>query len=286
MTVTLLDGGATVTDTTSSREGYWLGYRQAEQERLGQQAEQLAHEAVRLFDEIGVPESARILEIGCGPRGCLDLLAERVGPTGRVVGIEVSEEAVDFARAFVAERGLSNVEVMCGDARATGLDRESFDVVTSRLVLVNVPHPEEIVREAVALARPGGAVAFHEIDFVAVLCDPPSRAFTALVDLFVTFTRSNGNDLYIGRRLHRLLREAGLVDVRTHPIVHAHPPGDPRRPILLQFIENVRERVVAQDLITESELDDLKAEATRHLDDPETLVYIGPYVQVWGRKPV
>ena len=69
---------------------YVLGYRQAEQHRSQCQAEQLAHESARLFDEIGIPEGARVLEIGCGPRGCLDLLSARVGASGRVVGVETA----------------------------------------------------------------------------------------------------------------------------------------------------------------------------------------------------
>ena len=78
----------------ASGNHYVLGYRQAEQERLQRQAEELGHESARLFDEIGIPEGARVLEIGCGPRGCLDLLSARVGASGRVVGVEISADAV------------------------------------------------------------------------------------------------------------------------------------------------------------------------------------------------
>src|SRR6185503_505892 len=103
-----------------------------------------------------------------GPQGCLDLLSERVGPSGTVVGVERSEEAVALAQRFVAERGLRNVQVLHGDARSSSLPKASFDLVTARLVLVNVPNPEQIVSEAVALVRPGGVVAFHEVDWVAM----------------------------------------------------------------------------------------------------------------------
>ena len=53
---------------------YFLGYRQAEQERLQRQALELAPEAQWLFDQIGVQSGARVVEIGCGPQGCLELL--------------------------------------------------------------------------------------------------------------------------------------------------------------------------------------------------------------------
>jgi ubiquinone/menaquinone biosynthesis C-methylase UbiE len=145
-------------------EQYVLGYRRAEQERLQRQAEQLADEASWLFDQIGVAPGASVVEIGCGPQGCLELLSERVGPTGRVLGIERSPDAVDLAQHMARERSLGNVEVLCRDGRDTGLPRDAFDLVTARLVLVNIPEPREIVAEAVALTRPGGWVAFHEAD--------------------------------------------------------------------------------------------------------------------------
>src|SRR5262245_4293431 len=134
---------------------YLLGHRQAEQERLQQQAQQLAQESSWLFDQIGVALGSRVVEIGCGPHGCLDLLSARVGASGTVVGVERNTEAVALARKMVSERALANVEVLEGDARATGLPRASFDLATMRFVLVNVPQPEEIVAEAAALVRPG-----------------------------------------------------------------------------------------------------------------------------------
>jgi SAM-dependent methyltransferase len=264
---------------------YVLGYSQLEQERLQRQAEQFSDESARLFDEIGISDGARVLEIGCGPRGCLDLLSTRVGGSGRVVGVEISPELVALAKGFVTERGLGNVEVIAGDARSTGLPDASFDLVTARLVLVNIPRPEQVVSQAVALARPGGAVAFHEVDGAAFMCDPPSHAWTTALQLFNAVNEKNGNDFYLGRRLPRLLRDAGLVDVHVHPIVLVHPPGHPRRNLVVDFVDNFNEQILALDLIAEDDLRHLKQDLASHLDDPDTVVFDGPYIQAWGRKP-
>ena len=263
---------------------YVLGYRQAEQRRLQEQAQQLAHESTWLFDQIGLARGAQVVEIGCGPHGCLELLSKRVGPSGRVVGVERSADAVVLARTLVVERGLANVEVLEGDARTTGLARGSFDVVTARLVLVNVPQPERIVAEAAALVRPGGWVAFHEADYVCHICDPPLDAWTNLVELLARYSRENGIDPFIGRKLPRLLREAGVMDVRVNPIVHVYPPGHGRRNILLDFAENLSERMLAQGLVDERELTEMKGSLARHLANPDTLVVSHLFFQAWGRK--
>jgi len=269
----------------TAAEQYALGYRQLEHQRLQRQAEQLSPEADWLFNEIGIAKGTTVLEIGCGPRGCLDLLSARVGPSGRVVGVELSPAAVELAQDFLTKQGLKNVEVLIGDARALDLAEESFDLVTSRLVLVNIPEPEQMIATAMALTRPGGVVAYHEIDFAAVMCDPPSQAWATLWDLYLTVSAKNGNDYYLGRRLPRMLRQAGLVDVRLRPIMHAHPLGDPRRNLALDFADNFKDRIVAMDLATEKEVDELKRAVAAHLDDPETAVFFGPYIQAWGRKP-
>src|SRR6516164_4963578 len=132
-------------------EQYVLGYRDAELERLKRQRARLASDSSWLFDQLGPLDGARVLEIGCGPHGCLDQLSRRVGPAGSVVGVERSPEAVVLAKKMVASEGLTNVEVLERDARSTGFPRASFDLVTSRLLLVNIPRPEQVIFEAVAL---------------------------------------------------------------------------------------------------------------------------------------
>jgi SAM-dependent methyltransferase len=190
-----------------------------------------------------------------------------------------------MARGLIEERGLTNVEVLCRDARSTGLPRGTFDLATSRLVLVNVPDPRAIVAEAIALVKPGGYVAFHEADWIAHVCDPPLDAWTKIVDLFVAYSQSAGIDPYIGRKTPRLLREAGLENVAVNAFVHAYPHGHTRHNILLDFTNNLTDRLLAGEFVSAPELDDLKTALRRHLDDPGTLVVSHVYIQGWGRKP-
>jgi len=132
---------------------YVLGYSPAEQRRLQQQAGELADESAWLFDQIGISEGCHVVEIGCGPQGCLELLSGRVGAKGSVIGVELSGDAVELALQFLSNRGIKNVEVRQGNGSDTRRPREYFDLATSRLVLVNIPEPEKIVTEMAALVR-------------------------------------------------------------------------------------------------------------------------------------
>ena len=216
----------------------------------------------------------------------LDLLAERVGSTGHVIGVERNRESVAIAKRFVADRALNNVAVLEGDASATGLPEASFDFVHARLVLVNVPHVDAVVQEMIRLARPGAVVVSHEADYLPHLCDPPLRAWDRLFEVFREYSTTNGIDLFVGRRTHRLFRYAGLTDIEVYPVIHVYPHGHNRRAIFWDFLESARDRILEQELITESEFCELTAELKEHLDRPDTLVVSHLFFQVWGRKPI
>jgi SAM-dependent methyltransferase len=263
---------------------YFLGYSEDEQIRLERQADELAADSQMLFDRVGIAHGARVIEMGCGPRGCLELLSHRVGRSGHVVGLECNAEQVARARRFVAKRGLVNVDVLQGDASTTGLPDGAFDVAAARLVLVNVPQPEAIVAEMVRLVRPGGHVLLHEADCIAhLMCDPPLPAWHRLFDLLNRLASLHGIDRFIGRKVPRLLRQAGLLDVQVQPLMHAYPPGHGRRSVLLDFVLNVRARLLEARLVDQEDVDAAIAAFRQHLENPETEVYSAIQVQAWGR---
>ncbi len=145
--------------------------------------------------------------------------------------------------AVPVDLGLTQVEVREGDAYNTGLPRGSFDGGHMRLVLVNVPKPESIVRELVSLVRPGGWVASCEADLAAV--HSIRRRQSAIAYSPPTARcHSQSIDLFVGRRTHRMFREAGLTDIDVEVSVRVHPLGHSRRPIFRDFINNVRDKLI------------------------------------------
>ena len=264
---------------------YLLGRGEAEEARLKRQIADLAPDSDAQFEKIGINAGERILDLGCGTGGTLHLLSKRVGPTGSVLGIERSPHFVGLARRFVADHALPQVEVREGDAYNTGLPRASFDGAHMRLVLVNVPEPERIVREMVSLVRPGGWVASFEANSVSLVCDPPLPAWNRLLDAFTAYSSAQGIDLFVGRRTHRLFRAAGVVDIHADTVVHVYPPGHNGRPILRDFINNVREKLIEGGFIDRSILERDVAALERHLSDPETLVTSHLFFRLWGRTP-
>ena len=264
---------------------YALGSSAGESARLQRQADELATDSGDLLDRVGLRPGQAVIDLGCGPRGILDLLAERVAPAGRVVGLDADPAHTAMAAEFAAGRGLSSVEIITADASNTGLAAGSFDLVHARTLLINLPDPADVATEMMRLARPGGWVASMEPDTEYVRCYPPHPAFDRLCEIFTVVFRRNGADPWIGRRVAHLFRQAGLDEVQAEARVQMYPPGNSRRTIRLDLVRSMRSQVLEMGLASAAELDELDAAARAHLEDPHTVVIYGLLFLTWGRKP-
>jgi ubiquinone/menaquinone biosynthesis C-methylase UbiE len=264
---------------------YALGSSPGESARLQRQADELAADSAYLLGRVGLRPGQAAIDLGCGPRGILDLLAAQVSPAGRVVGLDADPAHTAMAAEFAAGRGLSSVEIITADARSTGLAAGSFDLVHARTLLVNLPDPTDVAAEMIRLARPGGWVASTEPDTEYARCYPPHPAFSRLCDIVTAVFRRHGADPWIGRRVAQLFRQAGLDDVQAEARVQMYPLGNSRRTVPLDLVRSMRSQVLGMGLATAAELDELDAAARAHLDDPHTVVIFGLLFLTWGRKP-
>jgi ubiquinone/menaquinone biosynthesis C-methylase UbiE len=269
----------------NNETAYVMGSSDADLERLVKQAHLFQGQTRSLLQSIGLSEGMRALDLGCGPVGILDLLSEQVGAAGQVVGIDSNPRMIAEAERFIAARGLTNVRVAVADALETGLPRASFELVHERLLLTNVWDAEAVVTEMVALTRPGGVVAFQDVDEAAWFCEPPHRAWTQLQEAFLRVFTAAGRQPYIGRQLFGLLKRAGLANVELAAFPELWRSDDFYRSRLLTFVDILREPIVDSRVLAEGELDALKAQLQAHLDDPGTIVFGGLHFQAWGRKP-
>ncbi len=167
------------------------------------------------------------VDLGCGPLG---VFAERVGPAGRVVGIDREKRYLAIARQELDARGLDRRRApVAADATGDSIwTPASFDLVHERLVLNNVPQPDAVVAEMVRLARPGGHVAVQDVDWLTWTCLPEHARLGPAPRPQAAAVWSG--DVHLGRRLPALLRAAGLVDVEMVPHLRVFRPGEPLPP--------------------------------------------------------
>ena len=121
---------------------------------------QIAPLGERAMDRAGIAPGERVIDVGCGCGDTTIALARRVGPTGLVLGVDISapmlERAAETARAAVA----ANVRFENADAQTHRLSPGAFDVVYSRFGVMFFADPVAAFANLRAALRPGGRLAF------------------------------------------------------------------------------------------------------------------------------
>ncbi|CAG1011898.1 Aklanonic acid methyltransferase DauC [Burkholderiales bacterium] len=188
---------------------YPLGHTAHELARLARQARLIDPITRRFLAAAGVGQGMRVLDLGSGVGDTAFLLAECVGDSGEVIGVERSAEALGQARRRAAEKGLRHVHFVAGDFAHTRFER-AFDAVLGRYVLVFQPDPVAALRAAATQVRPGGVLLFHEVDFAGERASPVVPAYERACRWVVEALARGGSDPAMGARLHASFRAAGL----------------------------------------------------------------------------
>jgi ubiquinone/menaquinone biosynthesis C-methylase UbiE len=115
----------------------------------------LTQHSAAVFPTLPVREGDRVLDVGCGFGDTAIKLAQRVGPTGEVVGIDCCDAFLDHARRDAQKRGVANLRFLRGDAE-TALPTAEFDFVFARFGTMFFANPVAGLRNMRRALRPGG----------------------------------------------------------------------------------------------------------------------------------
>jgi len=122
--------------------------------------EQLRPLGTRVMDRAGIVEGQRVLDVGCGCGDTTLTLAQRVGTSGSVVGIDISAPMLSQARARAAAAGLANVNFENADAQTQQISPPAFDIVFSRFGVMFFVEPAAAFTNLRRHLRSGGRLAF------------------------------------------------------------------------------------------------------------------------------
>jgi SAM-dependent methyltransferase len=259
---------------------YPIESREGEIQRLAVQARAMAPECARMLNLIGVGEGWSCVDLGCGPGGITALMRARVGDSGRVIGLDMNAAFLEHARADAA----ANVEFLQGDAYASGLPSDTFDLVHVRFVASTAGAPERLIGEAKRLVRRGGIVALQEPDASTLKCYPPHPSWDRLKAALLGAFRCAGADLELASRLYHVVFHSGLSEVRYRTFVLGITSGDPMADYLPSTVESLRGQVLKHQLLSEEALAADLAACRDHLRRPDTAFTMYTVAQVWGRK--
>src|SRR5437867_4573113 len=177
---------------------YLLAGGAAELERLQLQARVWEPEAEAMLEMIGVASGWRCIDLGCGALGLLGPLSRRVGPKGEVTGVDMDAKQLTAARAYVAAENLKNAKVLELDAYNTRLPGESVDLTHVRFAFAPVGREADLLREMIALSRPGGTIAIQQPDAASWNSYPPHPPWKKVKELILAAFSAGGGDFTAG----------------------------------------------------------------------------------------
>jgi SAM-dependent methyltransferase len=259
-------------------DGYLLDNRQTEAgERFDAFAALFDPTTFRHLEGLGVGPGWRCWEVGAGGTSVVSWLAKKVGPTGKVIATDI-----DVTRLAPAAR--PPVEVRVHDVGAEEPPAEGFDLVHARLVLVHVPDRERALQSMIKALRPGGRLLVEDADpaLQPLLCPdehgPEQQLANRLRHGFRKLLAARGADLSYGRKLPRLLREAGLRRVEADAYFPVTSPACAA--LESATVRQIRGELVAARLATDEDIDRHLANIASGTMDLAT----APMISAWGRK--
>jgi len=170
--------------------------------------------AHRLVERAPLPLGARVLDVATGTGGVALAAAQRVGPTGKVVGIDLAADMLAYARQKLTEAGLTHVEFCEGDAEHLDFPDQCFDVVLCAASLFFVPDMLAALREWWRVLAPSGYVGF--CGFGPTFLQPLRDLWTArLLQYGVTPSAFPWQRLADLATCQHLLHEAGFGQIEV-----------------------------------------------------------------------
>ena len=226
----------------------------------------------RHIEALGVAAGARALEVGSGNGSISGWLAERVVPRGQVVAFDLDLSLIDVAAP--------NLESRQGDIVAGPVDRGGFDLVTARAVLHHVSDAEAAISNLAASVAPGGSILLIEPDFLPVgMAEPPEvRAFW---NGWLAWSREQGIDYYVGRKLAPRLVAAGLEQVAGTAETAVYNGGSPWGSYWIDTVVELRDKLVQSRELDDHLVDGFLARCA----DPAWWTQTIAFTAVHGRAP-
>src|SRR5688572_3623027 len=141
------------------------------------------------------------------------IAAKQVGPTGRVIGVDMTPEMVARARENAAKVNATNVEFRLGEIEHLPVPDASIDAIVSNCVVNLSPEKPDVFREAFRVLKPGGRIALSDIVAIAPLPEAIQQQAAALAGCIAGAAHID--------EVRAMLVAAGFTDVRVEPLPHS-----------------------------------------------------------------
>lgn len=148
-----------------------------------------------------------VLDLGSGAGFDAFLASKKVGPTGRVIGVDMTDEMLERARTNAVKGNYKNVEFRKGEIETLPVENDSVDVIISNCVINLSPEKDKVFKEAFRVLKPQGRLMVSDLVLVKALPDAVRKSVEAYVGCIAG---AEMKDSYL-----RSVEEAGFQDIKV-----------------------------------------------------------------------
>ena len=222
-----------------------------ERRRLDLMSELLDPLQRSLLQQLGLRSGWRCLEVGCGNGSISEWLAGQVQPSGQVLATDIDI------------RYLEGLNTPCLDVQRLNILEDSvregaYDLVTARALLHHLASPREVVRRLISALRPAGVLILIEPDFLPATAAEP-EAVSRFWEAWLDWSKSEGIDYFVGRKIPAMLAELGLSAVGAEGYTAIYRGGSKWAVYWLETLEELQPRIIQSGYATESLLSAFRA---------------------------
>ena len=197
--------------TGGQDSSYVMSRTSEEYGRLRRQSELLESITASVLDRVGLCAGMSSLDVGSGPGEVMRLMAERVGPAGRIVGIDVDGKLGREALSVLMSKGYGQCSFIEGNVESLEqIDGDRFDLVFARLLLMHLDDPILGLRRMYSRVKPGGRIVIQDYYFPTMDSYPIVEALAESKKVFLGVFDKMGRETRMGIKLPGFFIEAGI----------------------------------------------------------------------------
>lgn len=248
------------------------------------QASIFAPSSLQALKNARIRRGMNCLDVGCGSGSVTRVMAEIVGGSGRVMGIDLDENYLDYCNSV---KKSDNVKFVKDDiSKTTLLDEQAFDIVFSRFLFVHLRDKVSALKAMTRLLKKGGVMIIQELDHSpgSWLCYPHDSHVEELRRAYVALIRRTGGDPLAGRKLYRLMVEQSLSAEVSCFSPCLRMGYEPLNSLGWRIMDSLKPQLIGKGILRKSEFARIREGLLRLAERRDTFVTYARFFSAAGRK--